>query len=155
MMPTNKLMSWGAQLMIERPVRNMTVQALIDQLGQSKKRISTMLDTSSDTPDNRRQLCHITGIERWGQRRLRVALGEPFLTEEYNHYCPSTELSWNELKIEWRNTREATLALADNINKADTPVDIKIHHNQLGPLSIKGWLRYLDVHASSEGRRIK
>ena len=155
MKPANKLMGWGAQLMIERPARKLTLQELIDQLGQSAKHMSEYLSSILDTPTNRRQLCHMVGIERWGQRRLRVALGEPYLSEEYDHYCPSNERSWDELKAEWAATRESTLALAKEITLAEIPPDFKIPHNQFGPLGIKGWLRYLDVHASSEGKRIK
>jgi hypothetical protein len=155
MKPVNILMSWGAQLMIERPVRKLTVHELVDQLDQSGKLITESMASYADTPANRRQLCHIIGIERWGQRRLRVALGEPFLTEEYDHYCPSSERSWDELKTEWSTTREATLILANDLSQADIPHDVKVLHNQFGPLSIKGWLRYLDVHASSEGKHIK
>jgi hypothetical protein len=155
MKPTNIFMSWGAQLMYERPVRKLTVHELINQLDQSGKLISKSMASYPDTPANRRQLCHIIGIERWGQRRLRVALGEPLLIEEYDHYCPSSERSWEELKAEWGTTREATLALADDLTQASLPPDVKVPHNQFGPLSIKGWLRYLDVHASSTGKHIK
>ena len=155
MKPANKFMSWGAQLMIERPVRKLTVQELIGQLDQSAKQISDLLTTKSDTPVNRRQLCHIIGIERWGQRRLRVALGEPFLAEEYDHYCPSNERTWDELKTEWGTTRAGTLTLASDLILANLPPDLKVPHNQYGSLTIKGWLRYLDVHASSEGKQIK
>jgi hypothetical protein len=155
MKPANILMSWGAQLMIERPVRKLTILDLIQQLDESAKQISEHIEALSDTPANRRQLCHMIGIERWGQRRLRVALGEPFLTEEYGHYCPSSERSWDELKSEWGTTREATLALASDLTQVNLPPDLKVPHNQFGPLSIKGWLRYLDVNASSEGKQIK
>jgi len=148
-------MSWGAQLMIERPTRKLTVRELSMQLEQSAKQMSELMETVSGTPENRLQLCHIIGIERWGQRRLRVALGEPFLTEEYDHYRPSSECSWDGLKAEWGATREATLSLANNLMQVNLPPDLKVSHNQFGPLSIKGWLRYLDVHASSEGKRIK
>jgi hypothetical protein len=155
MKPIDTLMSWGAQLLIERPARKLTLHELIDQLEQSGKQIVERVYSFPDTPANRRQLCHIIGIERWGQRRLRVALGEPFLTEEYDHYCPSSERSWDDLKDEWDNTREATLALARDLTQASLPPDVKVPHNQFGPLSIKGWLRYLDVHASSTGKHIK
>jgi hypothetical protein len=155
MKPMNILMSWGAQLMIERPARKLTLQELIIQLDQSTQHISDLMEATSGTPAYCRQLCHIIGIERWGQRRLRVALGEPFLTEEYDHYRPSSECSWDELKDEWGTTRETTLALARELTQAGLPPDLKVPHNQFGPLSIKGWLRYLDVHASSEGKQIK
>jgi hypothetical protein len=149
------LMRWGAQLVIERPVRNLTLRDLYHQLDQSRKQMDEQLAVCSDTSSNRRQLTHLIGIERWGQRRLRVALGEPFLLEEYDHYRPSNERTWDELKNEWENTRQGTLNLVNQLIQAILPEGVKVIHNQYGPLSIKAWLRYLDVHASSEGKRIK
>jgi hypothetical protein len=149
------LMHWGAQLVIERPVRELTLQNLFTQLDESRKQMDEKLASCSDTSSNKRQLTHIIGIERWGQRRLRVALGEPFLSEEYDHYRPSNERTWDELKTEWENTRQVTLKLVNQLIQANLPDGIKVAHNQYGPLSIKAWLRYLDVHASSEGKRIK
>jgi hypothetical protein len=155
MKPANILMRWGAQLMIERPVRKLSLAELIAQLEQSAKQITDNLDTCSDTINNRHFLGHIIGIERWGQRRLRVALGEPFLAEEFDHYRPSTDSTWDDLKEEWITTRQATITLASSLVQANVPSESKIIHNQYGPLSIKGWLRYLDVHASGEGKRVK
>jgi hypothetical protein len=155
MKPGHILIKWGAYLTIERPVRKLPIPQLLNQLEQSKITLSDHLNACPDTPDNRRLLCHLVGIERWGQRRLRVALGEPFLAEEYDHYRPSTERSWDELKREWDTTRQATLELVNTIIQANPSADLKINHNQYGSLSIKGWLRYLDVHASGEGKHIK
>jgi hypothetical protein len=151
----NFLLRWGTQLTIEWPVRKLTIQELITQLEQFAKQFSGRLEFYSDTQENRNQLSHMIGIERWGQRRLRVALGEPFLPEEYDHYRPSPERTWDELKIDWAVTRQSTVALAHDIAQASPDPDFKVLHNLYGPLSIKGWLRYLDVHASSEGKRIK
>jgi hypothetical protein len=155
MKPANIVMNWGAQLMFERPVRKLGIHELILQLEQSTEQISEHLETCSDTPANHRLLSHLIGIERWGQRRIRVALGEPFLTEEYDHYRPPVEGLWDELIGEWEATRQATVDLASNLTNTSVPPDFKISHNQFGPLSIKGWLRYLDVHASSEGKHFK
>jgi len=155
MQPKNFIMIWGAQLVIERPARKLTLEELILQLELSTKQMAERLKSCVDTHNNRRQLCHVVGIERWGQRRLRVALGEPFLTEEYDHYRPSVERSWHELLDEWNATRQATLALTRDLSQVKTDQELKISHNMYGPLSIKGWLRYLDIHASSEGKRIK
>lgn len=149
------LMKWEAQLIFERPVNRLSLSELTKQLQHSGNLITERLKTCADTPSNRRQICHLIGMERWGQRRLRVALGDPFLTEEYDHYRPSNERAWDELLAEWNITRQATLALIEDLSAVNLPDDIKIMHNQYGPLSVKAWLRYLDVHASSEGKRIK
>jgi hypothetical protein len=155
MKPASALMRWGAKLVFERPIKKLSLSELAAQLDQSGKQITDRLNICADVPANRRQLCHLIGIERWGQRRVRVAIGEPFLTEEYDHYRPSQESSWEELKAEWDLTRKASHALVQVLSEANVPADTKIEHNQYGPLSVKAWLRYLDDHASSTGRRIK
>jgi hypothetical protein len=155
MKPTDILMNLGAHLILERPVRKLSLADLSTQLEQSGKQMTDHLAKCPDTPANRNQLSHMIGIERWGQRRLRVALGEPFLQEEYNHYCPSEERSWDELRVEADTTRRTTVELVQNITQANVPDALKIRHNQFGPLSVKAWLRYLDVHASGESKRIK
>ena len=152
MKPLDILMHWGAQLILERPAKKMTVDDLLSQLGQSNRHLTEHLNACSDTQANRRQLCHLIGIERWGQRRLRVAFGEPFLTEEYDHYRPSPDRSWEDLKKEWEITRQASLTMFKGFSEER---NIKIEHNQYGSLSVKAWLRYLDIHASSEGKRIR
>ncbi len=149
------LMHWGALLVLERHVRGMSMDAIILELNQSAIEITEHINGCVDSPNNRRQLSHMVGIERWGQRRLRVALGEPFLDEEYGHYRPSIERSWLELTNDWSATRQATITLAGSLTQLSESPDINIVHNTYGALSIKGWLRYLDVHASSEGKRIK
>jgi hypothetical protein len=155
MKPVNLFLNWGAQLVIDRPARKKTIDELKTQLESSAKEMSERLEKRQDSPTNRRQLCHIVGIERWGQRRLRVAIGEPFLAEEYDHYRPSLESTWSELINEWGTTRKNTLALANDLSQPSTLQDLKILHNMYGLLSINGWLRYLDVHARSEMKRIK
>ena len=155
MKSVNIITSRVTRFIFERSVRLLPIQKLVSQLEQSAKHIFTLLDMCSDTPGNRLHLRHIIGIERWGQRRLRVALGEPFLNEEYDHYRPSNERSWEELKDDWVAAREATLSLSKELIQANIAPDFKVIHNRYGPLSIKGWLRYIDVHASSEGKHIK
>lgn len=155
MRPASLFTRWGAQLVFERPVRKLSLSDLTEQLEQSGKHISEWLNAAEINYTNRRHLCHLIGIERWGQRRIRVAIGEPFLEEEYDHYRPSQDRPWEELKAEWDLTRQATISLIAGLNETNFPTDIKIVHNQYGPLSVKAWLRYLDVHASSEGRKLK
>ena len=138
--------------MLEGPVKKLSIPELSSQLGQSGNQLTERLATCGDTQVNRRQLSHLIGIERWGQRRLRVAIGEPYLDEEYDHYCPSLEKTWDELISEWKNTRQTSITMTKEISELNSK---KILHNQFGPLSVKAWLRYLDVHASSEGRKIK
>jgi hypothetical protein len=99
-------------------------------------------------------LAHIIGIERWGQRRLRVALGEPLITDEYDSYCPSIALFWQDLREEFRTTRANTVALIRQLDDAHIDDSVGIRHNDLGILTVHGWVRYLDMHANEESKKI-
>ncbi|MCJ7624103.1 MAG: hypothetical protein MUO76_11415 [Anaerolineaceae bacterium] len=98
---------------------------------------------------DKRTALHIIGIERWGQRRLRVALGEPFELDEYDEYQPSEDLGWEELIDTFHNARRETAALAKAMGERGD-AHIYIRHNQFGDLSVRSWFRYLDMHANIE-----
>jgi hypothetical protein len=121
------------------------------ELEASSSKLSTQFLNVEDTDQNRRLLSHIIGIERWGQRRIRVALGEAFVMEEYDGYRPPRETNFDELRHEFSQTRSKTLELAGKlVNVADT----KVLHNTWGKLSMRGWLRYLNAHANLHAQRI-
>lgn len=48
--------------------------------------------------------------------------------------------------------REQTIALAHQA--ANLPPSVTARHNDLGDLSVKGWLAYLEGHATRELRRL-
>ena len=145
----------GALVAVERPVRNAPLPVLSDHLRTSGDKIAARLATACDTAENRRLLSHVTGIERWGQRRLRVALGELFIQDEYDGYRPHREESWENLIAEFKVTRQETLRLVDEIDKAAAGESLTIDHNQFGSLSVRGWLHYLDMHASGEIQKMR
>jgi hypothetical protein len=99
-------------------------------------------------------LSHVVGIERWGQRRLQVALGEPLLMDEYDNYRPARDLDWQGLQAEFQATRRETIALAQRLEQAGAEAT-RVNHNSFGDLSVRGWLYYLGRHADLESRRIK
>ncbi len=142
-------------LILERAGRKWTMSRWAEKLTVSGEAISNRLEKLPDSEQNRRVLSHIIGIELWGQSRLRVGLGEPFTDEEYNSYRPARSRSWEQLKAEFRMTRKRTAALAEALddNQADQFMTVK--HNDYGPLTLGGWLRYLDIHARWEARKIK
>ncbi|MEO8167117.1 MAG: hypothetical protein ABI623_02660, partial [bacterium] len=45
--------------------------------------VAERMARAADTPGNRDVAAHIIGIERWGARRLRTALGDVALADEY------------------------------------------------------------------------
>lgn len=111
---------------------------------------------AADTPANRELLSHIIGIERWGQSRLRVALGErTFERDTYQGYRPAEGTSLQDLRNLLSQTRSGTVDLARKLHARPPQDDATVEHNSLGPLTAKAWLRYLTQHADIESRRLR
>ncbi|MFQ3631728.1 hypothetical protein [Roseiflexus sp.] len=151
----NSLRDMIVRLVVERPALRRSTDAWAEALAASAATLKARMSASADTPVNRQQLRHIIGLERWGQRRLRVALGEPFINDEMDEYQPPVDLSLSELIDVFLNTRDETVQLARRCAADPRAESAIVRHNQLGPLSIRGWLRYLDLHASLEARRLR
>jgi hypothetical protein len=150
----SKLKSLIAGLLIERPARKRTLAQLAARLAATGQQMEQRMAKAGDTPHNREKARHVIGIERWGQRRLQVALGEQLIIDQYHGYRPAPDLDWQELRSEFHATRRETIALAHRIEEAGAD-NVHVPHNDFGDLSVRGWLRYLDVHASIEGKQIK
>lgn len=129
-------------------------------LGQGLERGGTYLtgraEKAADTPENREVLSHIIGIERWGQSRIEVALGQrEFVQDEYYGYRPAEGSSMAQLRNLLSQTRSRTVDLARQLHKSPPNDDFVVEHNGLGPLTAKGWLRYLTQHADLESRKLR
>ncbi len=144
-----------ASLILERPARKQTVAEFIAKLEESGRAIEARAAKAADTPGNREQLAHIAGIERWGQRRLRVFLGEPYVQDEYDGYRPAADLNYAQLQDFFHVTRQETVQIARRIAAAKVPDAATAPHNFMGKLSVRAWLRYLDMHAGTESKRIR
>ncbi len=140
-------------VVIERPARRLGYNKLVQNLSDSGEALHRDLERIEDTDKNRTRLRHIIAIERWGQRRLKVVLGQPFTKDENHSYKPGSNTPWLTLKEMYRETRAETLALAEALKPRDTTQ--KIPHNQFGLVSVLGWLRYLENHARLEGKRLR
>ena len=146
---------WVIDLILERPVRNIPSAEMAKQLQSSGEQFMTKLAACPDTAQNRTRLSHLIGIERWGQQRLKVALGrETFVQDEYDGYRPAETLGWEELKEGFRETRRETVVLAVDVQAHDKQ-DQKVAHNMFGEISTRAWLKYLMRHARLEGKGIK
>lgn len=140
----------------ERPA----ARASYTDLGQSLERGGVFLAQraarAADTDANRSVLAHIIGIERWGQNRLRVALGQRDFERDENHaYKPPEGTTLRELRDLLSQTRAQTVDLARQLHAAPPSEGTTVEHNGLGPLTPKGWLRYLTQHADLESRRLR
>jgi hypothetical protein len=129
-------------------------------LGQSLERAGNVLAgraaRAADTPANREVLAHIIGIERWGQNRLRVALGQRvYEADRSAAYRPAPDAPLDQLRSLLSQTRAGTVDLARQLHAAPPEDGVTVDHNSLGPLSAKAWLRYLTQHADLESRRLR
>ena len=141
-------------LLLERPFKNKDMAEIAQELDLAGGRLKRTFAAAKDNPDNRRLLSHIVGMERWGQSRLRVALGEPLTMDEYDGYRPPRESTWPALQDAFSETRQQTVAVVQQLGKANV-ADVKVPHNQFGPLSVRSWLRYLEMHANLEAKKLK
>lgn len=144
----------GAFLFLEWPARRRTMAQMGQTLARAGEALSQRFDKLKDSEQNRRVLNHIIGIERWGQSRLRVALGEALVRDEYNGYRPARETDWPSLKQQFKETRAVTIALAQDLDQAGV-ASHKVWHNMYGEITVKGWLRYLNVHANLECKKMR
>jgi len=143
-----------SSLLLERPFKNKDMAEIARELDLAGGRLKRTFAAAKDNPDNRRLLSHIVGMERWGQSRLGVTLGEPLTMDEYDGYRPPPQATWPALQDAFSETRQQTVALVQQLGQTHV-ANIKVPHNQFGPLSMRSWLRYLEMHANLEAKKLK
>lgn len=134
--------------------RNQTLDQIADSMDTSGQKLELIFGAATDSDHNRRLISHIVGIERWGQQRLRAALGEPLVIDEYDGYRPPRVAALPELQADFAATREETAALTRKLGAAGVEA-VKLPHNQIGNLSVRGWLGYLSIHANWEAKKLR
>lgn len=145
----------AAALFVERPGAKRSLAEWSDQLEADGRTIDNRVAAAKDATKAQTVLRHITGIERWGQQRLRVFLGQPLVVDEYDGYRPATNLSTEEQRAEFRKTRAETVEIVRKIAASKPDLTSKVLHNAFGSLTARGWLRYLDMHANLESKKIR
>lgn len=148
------LLELGTNLVLEWPVRKKSTKFLINKLSLSGKTIISILREAEGFPGEEEVLRHVIGIEKWGQRRLKVALGEKLVEDEYDLYRPPYSMPWAKLIDEFADTRARTVQLAKEIELLGQDEAV-IPHNDWGDLTVRQWLRYLEIHAHFETGRIR
>lgn len=146
------LFRWAGRMMFERPVRRQSVVDLASTLSSSGDEVRERIAGKGPTPENVARLRHIIGIERWGQQRLRVFLGDP-LEPGGHHSLKPTATDWSALQTELASTRADTVALAGGLSAAD--LTRTVPHDQFGPLTVRGWLAYIQRHARMESKLMR
>ncbi len=144
------LKHWAGPQALQLISRGASLEDLVAELEATGNRASQQLLEKMPTERNYKLLSHVIGIERWGQSRLEVALGErSFSMDEYNAYRPKIGISWNELQDEFVTTRKQTVELAKRLASQEGN-NVTVMHNEFGELSVLHWLVYLRQHANSE-----
>ena len=138
--------------MAELRARGKDIAQLAAELEASGDTMNARLTGVADTPGNRDAIAHWVGIERWGQRRLRVALGEALLDDGHHPYRPDETDGVEALRRAFTETRAETLALARELRAAGVDPSTTVRHNDLGELTVTGWLAYLLQHPEQESR---
>lgn len=139
---------------VERPARRLGAEGLIPRLDAARESVPALL-AGADDATARAQLRHVIGIERWGQRRLQVALGEvAYERDAHQSYLPPEDEALPALLERFLAVRADTVALARRVADEGRGAE-RVEHNSLGPVTALGWLRYLQLHGDLELKRVK
>jgi hypothetical protein len=142
-------------MLLERPGQKLSLPEHAEKLAETGESLLAQAETTGDSEQNRAQLRHIIGIERWSQRRLRVGLGESVPDDEYDSYQPSPDTEWPDLLADFEAARADTIDLVSALIEADADTHLTVPHNQYGSLTIAAWLRYVALHTTWESKRIR
>jgi hypothetical protein len=143
------------QLTAERPGQQKSFAEWRAVLVSTGAEIEQRAANAKNSAASAAALRHITGIERWGQNRLRVFLGAPYVRDEYDSYQPGAALDLPGQVAAFAETRAETVVLCEQLEHAGLAPDAAVEHNDFGPLSARGWLAYLSGHAGRERMRIR
>ncbi|MEM7029987.1 MAG: hypothetical protein AAF629_10515 [Chloroflexota bacterium] len=140
--------------MIDRQAKNKDVAELRQQLVENKKMLTDKLAVATDSEENRQQIRHVIGIERWAQSRLKVVLGEPFKQEEHDGYLPANNKPVANLAQVFDETRQETLTIAQQLAEVSSVETQVVNHNAMGAMTVRSWLQYIDTHGTYELRKL-
>ena len=140
---------------MERSAAKSSLDEMQAKLQSASAGLAGQMQNGADTPENRQRAAHIIGIECWSQHRLRSLLGQPLVMDEYDGYRPSPDLTLKALGKEFTAVRQQTLALIQELRQANCVEGKTVPHNDIGNLSVLGWLVYINSHASREAQGIK
>jgi hypothetical protein len=138
----------AGRLYFEKPARKLSLAEHAAAVRRSGDDLRARLAAARGSEGEAARLRHVIGIERWGLKRLRVLLGEPFVAGGHRPYLPPEGTPWEQLVRDFSAVRAETVKVAERL-AAGGPTR-SVNHDQFGELSAHGWLRYLDGHARRE-----
>ncbi|RTR30350.1 DinB family protein [Deinococcus radiophilus] len=152
---SDEIKELAVERLIEQPAAGQSFLKLEEGLQSGGEALVERIERASDNERNRERLRHIIGIERWGRARVQSAvLHRPWVMDEHHDYKPPKDKSLSELAEILAEQRRRTAALAHTLHENPPRLNEKVPHNGLGPLSVRGWLRYLQYHADVESRKL-
>ncbi len=143
-----------AYVLFELPTRKKNATQLAQALKKSGQTIIAHLNGVEGNLRQEEVLRTMIGIERWGQRRLKVAMGGQLVEDTYEAYLPSHSRAWRHLLDDFSEERQDTVELAKDIDM-DGDLDTKIPHHDWGPLSPLAWIKYIEKQTGFECRKIR
>jgi len=155
MSTVQRLIGMALRPMVRRKAQGLTLEAAVSSLEEFGTTLDARISRAPDTPGNREAVNHWVGIERWSLRRVRVAQGEPLVLDGYRGYREPDGATLAELDGAMRTAREATLALARELQRTGFDHALTIPHNDLGPLTVIEWFVYIDQHTRREIVRLR
>lgn len=139
-------------LFIERPARRKSYDQLLAVLKEGEEQFARRFQQADRSRDeNHHVMTHIIGIEKWAQSRLNQLLTGEAGPPEYDIYRPAEDTPWEALLELFHATRQDTLQIVSELQDKQ---DGTAPHNTFGDLSVRGWLRYLYIHAEAESRHL-
>ncbi len=136
----------------ERRARGKSYSRYKEKIEETSTQIVSIFSDSKDNEKSRWLFTHVIGMEKWMQQRIKVALGEPFVRDEYDIYRPSQDEPWDKLQQLFVETRNESVQLCDALDAKQANGSQKILHNEFGDLSVKGWLEYLLFHGQNHAK---
>lgn len=143
------------QAVLEGPAGALSYRELAGALREGGDALAHTWSKAPDTEGARELLRHVITLERWSQARLEAVLsGSRPPTDASSAYAPPAVLSIEELRRELQETRNHSAEIADALHEQGVAEHGPVRHNSLGPLTPKGWLRYMLLHGNAESMKL-
>ncbi len=140
-------------LVFQLPVSRTSLDQLIGELKRNQGVVAERISQWHPTRANHGWATHIIGIEVWCQHKAQGLIDGTDYNEEYDSLRPAPDVPYETLKPLFEQTRDQTLALAEQLKKVAG--DKTVAHNQWGDLNAKGWLNYANKHAGISSLAIR
>lgn len=148
-----QLFHLAGRYVFDRPGSKLTIAQHRERLIQSGHAVAQAIARANPTPQHQQIARHIIGIERWALVRLGGFGGNTPPHDEYDGYQPAPQLTLSELATVFGEVRADVVAIVGSTPESATTVP-PVLHNDFGALRMGGWLRYIELHAHMESKKL-